>query len=156
MKPQVKRFTQTFRWLSAALLLNCAPVLAGSVELREGYVRELPPGQSTSAAFMTIVNGSDRPAAIVAATSDAAQVAEIHTHRHVDGAMRMEQVKRLVVPAGQKIDLAPGGYHLMLINLKRSLRAGDSVAVTLIDEEGKSYSARLPVVKMLGSGHSGH
>lgn len=135
-----------------ALLLNSALVLAGALQIREGYVRELPPGQSTSAAFMTLVNETARPIAIVAATSDAAQMAEIHAHRHVDGAMRMELVRRLVVPAHGKIELAPGAYHLMLINLKRSLRAGDSVAVTLIDEEGKSYVAHIPVVKMVGAG----
>ncbi|HET8711733.1 MAG TPA: copper chaperone PCu(A)C [Spongiibacteraceae bacterium] len=134
-----------------ALWLSSAMVLAGSLDIREGYVRELPPGQSTSAAYMKLLNNSARPIAIVAATSDVSQVAELHTHKHVDGAMRMEQVRRLVVPARGKIELAPGGYHLMLINLKRTLRAGDMVGITLLDEEGKSYRVHVPVVKMLGA-----
>ena len=135
----------------AALMLCSAMAFAGSLQIREGYVREMPPGQSTSAAFMDIVNSSDRPVAIVAAICDAAQTTELHTHRHVDGAMRMELVRRLVIPVHGQVRLASGGYHLMLINLKRSLHAGESVNVTLLDEEGKAYTARLPVVKMLGA-----
>lgn len=136
----------------AALTLSSAMASAESLQIREGYVRELPPGQSTSAAYMDVVNGSNRPVAIVAAVSDAAQVAEVHQHRHVNGAMSMEQVRRLVIPARDHVLFTPGGYHLMLINLKRTLRAGDTVTVTLLDEEGKSYTARIPVVKMVGAG----
>lgn len=148
-----KVFVRMMAWLSLAIFaLAGAAAKADSLQIREGYVRELPPGQSTSAAFMDVVNSSDRPVAIIAAVSDAAQVAEVHQHRHVNGAMSMEQVRRLVIPARDHVLFAPGGYHLMLINLKRTLRAGDTVTVTLLDEEGKSYTARIPVVKMLGAG----
>jgi copper(I)-binding protein len=136
----------------AALAMSSALAMADSLQIREGYVRELPPGQSTSAAYMNIVNGTNRPVAIVAATSDAAQTAEVHAHRHTDNGMSMEQVRRLVIPAHGHVLLAPSGYHLMLINLKHSLRAGDNVTITLLDEEGKAYTARIPVVKMLGAG----
>lgn len=124
---------------------------SANVQIRDGYVREMPPGQSTSVAFMNVINGGERPVAIVAATCDCAQTAELHTHRHSNGMMQMAAVKRLEIPARGNVQLAPGGYHLMLINLKRSLRAGDEVSVTLLDEEGKSYSVKLPVVKMLGT-----
>lgn len=146
-------FVQKLRRLSiAALILGSVHVQADVLQIREGYVRELPPGQSTSAAYMDVINTSDRPIAIVAAVSDASQTAEVHQHRHTNGAMSMERVRRLVVPARDHVLFAPTGYHLMLINLKRSLRAGDNISVTLLDEEGKSYTARLPVVKMLGAG----
>lgn len=137
--------------LAALLLPGAVAWAGGALQIREGYVREMPPGQSTSAAFMTLVNGGDRPVAIVAATSDVAQTVEIHSHRHENDMMRMEQVKRLVIPAKGQVKLAPGGYHLMLINLKRSLRAGESVGVILLDEEGKAYRAKMPVVKVMGA-----
>lgn len=137
--------------LSGALMASNAWAQTGTLQIREGYVRELPPGQSTSAAYMDIVNSGARPIAIVAAVSDASQSAEVHQHRHANGAMSMEHVRRLVIPARDHVLFAPGGYHLMLINLKRTLRAGDSVNVTLLDEEGKSYTARIPVVKMIGT-----
>ncbi|HEY3699470.1 MAG TPA: copper chaperone PCu(A)C [Spongiibacteraceae bacterium] len=143
--------TKFKRLLAGALMFCGANVFAGGVQIREGYVREMPPGQSTSAAFMNVVNGSDRPIAIVAAASDAAQAAELHTHSHDNGMMRMEAVKRLVIPARGHVQFAPGGYHLMLINLKRSLHAGENIGITLFDEEGKTYTAQLPVVKMVGT-----
>lgn len=125
---------------------------AGTLEIREAYVREMPPGQSTSAAFMNLVNTSNRPIALVAATSDGAGQAEIHRHRNQNGMMQMERVTRVEIPAHGQLLFAPGGYHLMLINLKRSFRAGDKINITLLDEEGKFYTAALPVVNMLNTG----
>lgn len=138
-------------WL-AALALCCAQAFAAGLEVRDGYVRELPPGQTTSAAFMELVNGSDKPIAIVGASSDAAATAELHSHTQRNGMLQMAPVRRLEIPARGRVQLAPGGYHLMLINLKRSLRAGDQVGITLFDEQGHFYKASVPVVKMVGAG----
>lgn len=135
------------QWL--LLSLWSAGVFADALEIREGYVREMPPGQSTSAAYMKLVNTGARPVTIVAATSASAGSAEIHASSQQGGMMQMAPVARLQVPARGEVALKPGGYHLMLINLKRSFRAGDQIEVTLLDEQGASYSARLPVVKML-------
>jgi periplasmic copper chaperone A len=138
--------------MMAVLLMTLAnfAFAAETLQIREAYVREMPPGQSTSAAFMKLVNTGNRPIAIVAATSDGAGQAEIHRHRQADGMMQMEKVGRLEIPARGQLIFAPGGYHLMLINLKRSFRAGDKMNVTLLDEEGKFYTASFPVVNMLG------
>ena len=77
-------------------------------------------------------------------------------HKHTDGMMQMTKVSRLEIPAQRQVEFAPGGYHLMLINLKRTLHAGDKVSITLFDERGKSYSAQLPVVKMTGAAGASH
>jgi periplasmic copper chaperone A len=147
-----QRMARSLKVLSMAILMLCSAfALAESLQIREGFVREVPAGESTSAAFMNIVNVGARPVAIVAATSNAAQTTELHIYRRADKALRMEVVRRLVIPAHGQVQLAPDTYHLMLINLKRSLRAGESVNVILLDEEGKAYSARLPVVKMLNA-----
>ena len=144
------------RWFGLILLLGIAPAFAGGLQLREGFIRELPPGQMISAAYMDLVNDSDRPIAIVAASSDSAGSAELHTHQHSNGMMQMLPVRRLEVPARGHVLLAPGGYHLMLINLKRSLRAGEQVGITLFDEEGKFYTAKIPVVKNVGANSPKH
>lgn len=123
---------------------------AGALDIREGYVRELPPGQTTSAAYMKLVNTGTAPLTIVGASSNSAARAEIHSTRQRDGMMQMESVARVPVPAHGEVALAPGGYHLMLIDLKQPLRAGDKVDITLRDERGGAYTATLPVVKMLG------
>jgi len=132
-------------WLLLCALLSVA-VQAGSLQVHEPYIRELPPGQSVSAGYFTLVNGSSAPIAVVAATSDAADRVEIHAHRMNGGAVHMEQVHRVEVAAGGQLQFKPGGLHLMLIDLKRPLRAGDTVAVTLLDEKGGSHRVQLPVV----------
>lgn len=144
------------RWFGLVLLLGVAPAFAGGLQLREGFIRELPPGQMISAAYMDLVNDSDRPVAIVAASSDSAGSAELHAHQHSNGMMQMQPVRRLEIPARGHVVLAPGGYHLMLINLKRSLRAGEQVGITLFDEEGKFYTAKIPVVKDVGANSPKH
>lgn len=129
---------------SAGVLGADAPALL----VRDGYVREMPPGQTVSAAFMTLRNDGAQPIAIVAAASDAADRAELHNHRLIEGRMYMEKVVRLEVPAHGEQALQPGGYHLMLFGLKRPLQAGQQVGITLIDEEGRTYGASLPVTKL--------
>lgn len=153
MKIIVRALTVLF--LLHNVLYNVA-FAAETLQIREAYVREMPPGQSTSAAFMRLINTSKRPIAIVAATSDSAGQVEIHTHRHADGMMQMERVTRVEIPAQGQLVFAPGGYHLMLINLKRTFRAGEKINITLLDEEGKFYSAAYPVVNMLDAPATGH
>lgn len=138
-------------WSSAAL---AAPT---TLQIRDGYVREMPPGQTVSAAFMTLQNDTAKPIAIVAASSDAADRAELHNHRHTADGMRMEKIVRLEIPAkGQQL-LQPGGYHLMLLDLKRPLKAGQTVRITLIDEQGRTYGANVPVTRMdTGAAHMQH
>jgi copper(I)-binding protein len=144
------------KWALLSLLVWSIGAAAATLEIREGYVREMPPGQSTSAAFMKLVNTGAEPIVIIAASSDSAGSAELHSHSQRDGAMRMDAVPRLEVPAHGQVALAPGGYHLMLINLRRSLHAGDQVGITLLDAQGKSYSAKLPVVNVLGGASQHH
>jgi copper(I)-binding protein len=141
--------------LFALWLSWCAVSGAGAVEalqIREGYVREMPPGQSTSAGFMKLQNTGKKPIALIGASSDGAGQVEIHRHVHKDGMMAMERVMRLEVPAQGQVVFAPGGYHLMLINLKRSYRAGDKIDVALFDEEGRVYRATFPVVNIIDGG----
>jgi copper(I)-binding protein len=132
------------------LALLSAAVQASSLQVSDPFIRELPPGQTVSAAYFTLTNSGKAPVALVAATSDVAERVEIHLHRVNGGTMRMEQLHRVEVAAGGQLQFRPGGLHLMLIDLKRPLRAGDTVSVTLIDEKGGTYPLRLPVVDMRG------
>ncbi len=134
-------------WLLVLALLSTV-AQAASLQVSDAFIRELPPGQQVSSAYFTLTNGGKAPVALVAATSDVAERVEIHVHRVNGGVMRMEQLHRVEVAAGGQLQFRPGGLHLMLINLKRPLRAGDTVAVTLLDEKGGTYPLRLPVVDM--------
>ena len=125
------------RVLAGTLLLWASLASAASeVAVEDPYVRAVPPGQPVTAAFFTVVNRGSDPRAIVAAETDAAERAELHEHMHDQGVMRMREVERVVVPARGRVAFEPGGYHVMLIGLKRSLKPGERVDLTLTLDDG--------------------
>lgn len=89
-------------------------------------------GTGTGAAFMEITNTGDEPDTLVAASSDVAEVIEIHTMEMDGDIMRMKEVEDgLEIPAGETVILESGGLHVMLINLTRDLRMDDEYVLTL-------------------------
>jgi len=128
-----------------------------SAELRieEGFVRGLPRGQQTTAAFMRLVNDGDNDVIIIDASSDSAERAEIHAHIHRNGMMSMQRVVSMVVPARSTFVLEPGEHHLMLINLHKPLSEGDTVFVELLSATGEKVNATLPVRSVLNE-HQHH
>lgn len=142
--------TRTRYAVFLAFVLLLSPVFSCfALDAEDGYVRGLPPGQPVTAAFMRLVNPDDQALEIVAATTGSAERAEIHAHRHRDGMMSMERVDSISVPAKGEFVLAPGGHHLMLINLHKPLREGDTVSIELTDNNGKVLALKLPVRSVL-------
>jgi len=88
-------------------------------------------GSGSGAVYATLVNPGRESDALVGAESEAAAAAEIHESYQESGMMMMRPVQRLDVPAGKKVEMKPGGYHIMLLNLKRDLTAGTVVKLTL-------------------------
>lgn len=120
-----------------------APVAGQSatgIEIRDVYVPALPPGVRTGAAYLRIRNGGARDTALVAAAAAVAAAVELHTHVNDGGVMRMRQVKEIAVPAGKEVALQPGGDHVMLIDLKAPLVAGETLALTLSFADGSSLT----------------
>jgi len=135
----------------AALCLS-ANLYAGSaadaVQADGAYARAVPPGQSNSAAFITLINPSDADHALVSAESNAAKAAELHSHTMEEGMMKMRQVEKIDLPAGEKVKLEPGGLHLMLIGLERQLSPGEEIDMTLVFEDGSRRTLTAPVKKV--------
>lgn len=113
--------------LASGMLLT-APAWA-EVKVDGPWVRGTTPSQKTTGAFMTLISSGD--AALVAASSPAAGIAEIHEMRMDGSAMRMRQVDELALPAGKRVELNPGGYHIMLMDLRQQMRAGTKVPLLL-------------------------
>ncbi|MBA5764857.1 copper chaperone PCu(A)C, partial [Vibrio sp. 404] len=82
---------------------------------------------------------------LVAASTPAARVAELHNHVDVDGVMQMRRVEAVPVPANASVSLAPGGYHLMLIDLAAPLHEGDEVTLSLTFDDGQTLELEAPV-----------
>ena len=99
------------------------------IKIADAWVRAPAPGQTTAGAYVELT--SDRDAAIVAAGSPAAARVEMHSTTTEGGVMRMRAVPRIDLPAGRSVKLGAGGTHLMLIDVKQTLKAGDRVPLTL-------------------------
>ena len=86
-------------------------------------------GQTATGAFMSLQSGTDT--VLIGAESPIAGIVEIHESSMVNNVMRMREVPRLSLPAGKAVVLKPGGYHIMMMDLKRPLKTGDVVPIRL-------------------------
>jgi copper(I)-binding protein len=117
------------RALLGLVLLAATAAAHGQVEVRAAWVRGTVDGQTTAGAYMELT--SDQRASLVGAESPAAGSAEIHEMKMEGNVMRMRAVPRLELPPGKTVELKPGGYHMMLVDLKRPLKKGDLVPILL-------------------------
>ena len=144
--------------LLIAALLASASVQAVDIRVTEVWARATMPGQKVSGAYMNIL--SDTDARLVAASSPAVPRVEIHEMKMDGDVMRMRELKALDLPKGQSVSLEPGGYHIMLMNLKRPIAVGESIPLTLTIESGGKRqtvnvkaSARAPGTGAMPHGH---
>jgi copper(I)-binding protein len=138
---------------AAVLALSASTLWAQSVKVEEPWVRGTVATQKATGAFMRLT--SEKNARLVSASSPVAGVVEIHEMAMVDNVMKMRQIPGLDLAAGRTTDLKPGGYHVMLMDLKQALKAGDVVPLTLVfeDEAKKSFTQEIKApVTALGSG----
>ena len=124
--------------VSATAAAAIVPAWA-QVEVKSAWVRGTVAAQKTTGAYMEI--SSARDASLVGAESTAAGAVEVHQMSMDKNVMRMRAVPRLELPAGKILELKPGGYHMMLIDLKKPLKKGDSVPIRLkIENKDKTIS----------------
>ena len=102
-------------------------------------------GANLSAAFMTIQNKGGQADKLVSAETDAAGRVEIHQTTIENDIARMAPVDAIEIPANGTVELRPGGYHIMLMDLKRDLVAGDSLAITLTFASGKQVTVEAAI-----------
>lgn len=107
---------------------------------------DMTPAGGTSAAYMVLVNRGGAGDRLVSASTDVAEVVELHETRMVDNVMQMAPVAGgIPVPANGQVELKPGGLHVMLIGLKRDLAAGETVRLTLKFERAGEMTVDAPV-----------
>ena len=110
--------------------------LSKDIFISKAWVQAMPPSQTTTAAYMSITNNSSQEAVLVSASSDIAGVTEIHQMSQMNGMMKMAMISNLHILAQGKVELSPGGFHIMLINLKKPVNKGDIVPITLHFQDG--------------------
>jgi copper(I)-binding protein len=118
------------------------------IQLEKPWVRRAlaaPDQQGRTAAYLIIQNRGAVPDTLLSATADAAERVERHETRSMSGMMMMESVSKIAVAPGARVELKPGGYHLMLIGLRRSLGPGETIALTLTFERAGPVRAQAEV-----------
>lgn len=104
----------------------------GQVTVSDPWVRATVPQQKATGAFMNI--SAAQPSRLVEAKSAVASVVELHEMRTENNVMRMRAVAGIELPAGKPVELKPGGYHVMLMDLKQQVKEGETVMITLVVE----------------------
>jgi hypothetical protein len=127
--------------------------------VKDPWVRGTVAGQKATGLFVQLTSAAGGK--LVSASSPVAGVVEIHEMAMDGNVMKMRAISALELPAGKAVELKPGGYHVMLMDLKQELKAGDTVPVTLVVEGAGGKRETLQVtapVKPLGDagGHKKH
>jgi copper(I)-binding protein len=129
-----------FALLAAGLFSTSA---LAQVTVLDPWVRATVPNQKASGAFMQV--RSSQAARLVGVSTPVAGRAELHEMAMENNTMRMRQVDAIDLPAGKAVNLASGGYHVMFFDLKRQLKEGESVPVTLVVQDGASRRSSVTV-----------
>ena len=134
-------------------IASIAAVFGADVEIDGAYARASIPNVPNSAAFFVIKNNSDKDIAITSANSDIAEKNELHTHIKENKMMKMMKIEKLVVPAKSSLELKSGGDHVMLMGLKKELKAGDEINLELSFSDGDKKNIKVPVKDLASTMH---
>ena len=119
--------------------------------VKNGWARASTPGAKNGAAYVTIMNHGMKSDALIGVVSDVSAKVELHSHKKDGGVMRMRRILSVPVPAHSVAELKPGGDHIMLIGLKRQLKVGDYIMLTLRFQSGATQVLQLLVMKNGGA-----
>ena len=124
-----------YGWMIAvAASLVAQAAWAANISVTDAWARATMPGQPVSGAYMQIQ--ADADARLLSVSSSVVPRVEVHEMNMDGGVMRMREVKSIELPKGKTVSLEPGGFHIMLMNLKKPIAAGDVIPLTLVVESG--------------------
>ena len=129
------------------LLVHCMESAnsAESIIVENAYSYPSIGGLNVAAAFLEIKNDSDTADTLVGAEAEVSDRVELHTHVAERGLMRMRQIEEIPLPAGEKVALQRGGLHIMLFNLIKPLKNGDTFPLTLKLKSGNTIPVTVKV-----------
>lgn len=142
-------------FITGLLALTTAAWAQTTVKVEDAWVRGTVATQKATGAFMRLTPSAN--ARLVEAKSSVAGLVEIHEMAMENDVMRMRQVPGLDLAAGRTLELKPGGYHVMLMDLKQPLKAGEQVPITLVFEDAaqKRFTQEVKApVTALGGGNA--
>ena len=130
-----------------ATLATTLPAMAADIMIDDSYARSSAMSAKSGAAFMVIHNHGSADDRLIGATSTAAKVVQLHTHKEDEnGVMKMMHVEEgFAVPAGGMVKLQRGGHHVMFMGITDPFEQGDMIPVTLIFENAGEIEVKVPV-----------
>ena len=139
--------------LAALGLTLATSALADSVKVDQPWVRATAPGQQVAGGFMTLTADADMK--LVGGSSPVSKRFELHIMKMDKGVMEMRQVQEIALPKGQAVKLAPGGLHVMFIDLTGPIKPGQKVPLTLElkGADGKAQSLKVEAEARSMGGH---
>ncbi|MGL6060627.1 MAG: copper chaperone PCu(A)C [Bradyrhizobium sp.] len=146
---------------ASAAPVRAEDVKAGDLVISQAWSRQTPSGAKVAGGHLTIENKGTAADRLISGSGDVAGKVEVHEMAMEGGVMKMRPLdKGLVIEPGKTVKLAPGGYHLMLMDLKSQLKQGDKVPMTLEFEKAGKVNVSLEVqgvgAQAPGGDHSGH
>ena len=120
-------------------------VQVGNIRITQPWSRPTPPGVPMGVAYFTLENRGTAEDVLLSASTPVAARVEFHQTTMSEGVARMRSLTQLLVPAGRTVKAEPGGVHLMLVELKQPLEAGDRVPLTLIFRDAGEVQVMLGV-----------
>jgi len=122
---------------------------AGSLDIADPWSRATPKGSSVAAGYMKIKNTGSAPDRLISGSSDVASKFEVHEMTMENGVAKMRPVKGgLEIKPGDTVELKPGSFHVMFVDLKKPLTAGDHIKATLVFEKVGSVNVEYDVLPM--------
>ena len=136
------KFVMKLAVLSATWVLASGTLFAQTVEVKDAWVRTTVQGQKATGAFMKLT--AREGTRLVSVSTPVAGVAEVHEMKMDGDVMKMRAVTGgLDLPAGKTVELSPGSYHLMLMDLKAALPKDTTIPLTLVFKDGKGVESRM-------------
>lgn len=121
-------------------------VKVGDLDIHHPWSRATIEGAKVAGGFMTITNNGSADDRLVSASSPAANVVQIHEMKMEGDVMKMAELKDgLPIPAGQKVELKPGSFHIMFIDIKQPFKEGDMIPGTLVFEKAGKVDVEFKV-----------
>jgi hypothetical protein len=125
-----------------------------SLRVSNPFARATPPGAKVAGAFMTIKNVGPDADRLLSASSPVAGLVEIHEMAMDGGMMKMRALKGIDLKPGATVELQPGGYHVMLEDLKQPLKQGEQIPVQLTFEKAGVLDIKVHVEAMGAAAHT--
>jgi periplasmic copper chaperone A len=142
--------------LGSAFAMDMTVVEVGPLKISKSFAKAMLPGQPAGAGYMVIENTGSEADSLVSATSEASPDVEIHEMKMEGDVMKMRKLPAgLEIPAGGTVELKPGGFHLMFMDVKTPFKEGDTLKVELKFEKAGQVEIELPVTAGRGDVHGG-